>query len=93
MLTAGSTDGGWTKGRVSNGRYYWKPDLYDAAKKFTELEEDRDAGKAGAHERLKSFREKRILLADTIVQVSDRSSSTSCCNNSSCRAAPNLKIG
>ncbi|KAI0268999.1 hypothetical protein BGY98DRAFT_318472 [Russula aff. rugulosa BPL654] len=61
-------NGGWTQGRISNGRYYWKPDLYDTAKKFTELEEDRDAGKAGAHERLKSFREKRILLADSIVQ-------------------------
>jgi hypothetical protein len=86
-------DGGWTQGRISNGRYYWKPDLYDTAKKFTELEEDRDAGQAGAHERLKSFREKRILLADSIVQVSYRSSSTSCYNNSSCRAAPRLKIG
>ncbi len=94
MLTAGSTvDGGWTQGRISNGRYYWKPELYDTAKKFTELEEDRDGGKAGAHERLKSFREKRILLADSIVQVSYRSSSTSRCNNSSYRAAPNLKIG
>jgi hypothetical protein len=65
-------DGGWTHGRISNGRYYWKQDLYDTAKKFAELEEDRDAGKAGAHERLKSFREKRILLADSIVQVSYR---------------------
>ena len=50
------------------------------AKKLTELEEDRDAGKTGAHERLKSFREKRILLADSIVQVSYRLSSISCCN-------------
>jgi hypothetical protein len=63
------------------------------AKKFTQLEEDRDAGKAGAHERLKSFRAERILLADTIVQVSYRSLSTSCCNDPSYRAAPNLKIG
>jgi hypothetical protein len=83
-------DGGWTQGRTSNGRYYWKPDLYDMAKKFTELEEDRDAR---AHERLKSFRAERILLADSIVQVSYRSSSTSCCKNPSYRAAPNLKIG
>jgi hypothetical protein len=86
-------DGGWTQGRASNGRYYWKQDLYDMAKKFTELEEDRDAGKAGAHERLKSFRAERILLADSIVQVSYRSLSTSCCNDPSYRAAPNLKIG
>ncbi|KAN0105528.1 hypothetical protein V8E52_010933 [Russula decolorans] len=61
-------NGGWTQRRTSNGRYYWKQDLYDIAKKFTELEEDRDTGKAGAHERLKSFRAKRILLADSIVQ-------------------------
>jgi hypothetical protein len=94
MLTAGHyVDGGWTHGRISNGRYYWKPDLYDTAKKFAELEEDRDAGKEGAHDRLKSFREKKILLADSIVQVSYRSSCTSCYNNSSYRAAPNLKIG
>ena len=86
-------DGGWTQGRVSNGRYYWKPDLYDMAKKFTELEEDRDMGKAGAHERLKSFRAERILLADSIVQVSYMSSSTSCGSNPSYRAAPNLKFG
>jgi hypothetical protein len=114
-------DGGWTQGRAANGRYYWKPDLYDMVKKFTELEghvpaedrrgspipralltllrrdtptgRDRDGGNAGAHERLKSFRAKRILLADSIVQVSYRSSSTSCCNNSSYRAAPNLKNG
>jgi hypothetical protein len=86
-------DGGWTQGRTSNGRYYWKPDLYDLVEKFTELEEDRDAGKAGAHERLKSFRAQRILFADSIVEVSYMSSSTSCCNNSSCRAAPNLKNG
>ena len=86
-------DGGWTQGRISNGRYYWKPDLYDTAKKLAELEEDRDAGKAGAHDRLKSFREQRILFADSIVQVSHRLSSTSCCNNSSYRAAPNLING
>ena len=86
-------DGGWTKGRASNGRYYWKSDLYDMAKKFTELEEGRDAGKAGAQERLKSFRAERIVLADSIVQVSYRSSSTPCYNNSSYRAAPNLKSG
>ena len=95
-LTAGSiyhVDGGWSHGRISNGRYYWKHDLYDTAKKLTKLEEDRDADKAGAHERLKSFREKRILLADSIVQVSYMSSYTLCCNNPSYRAAPNLKIG
>ena len=86
-------DGGWNQGRASNSRYYWKPDLYDVAKKLTELEEDRDAGKAGAHERLKSFRAKNLVSADSIVQVSCRSSSTSCCNNSSYRAAPILKNG
>jgi len=86
-------DGGWTRGRASNGRYYWKQDLYDMAKKFTELEEDKDAGKAGAHERLKSFRAERILLADSIVQVCYKSSSASCGNNSSYRAAPNLING
>ena len=63
------------------------------AKKLVELEEDRDAGKAGAHERLKSFRAEKILFADSIVQVSYRSSSVSCCNNLSYRAVPNLKIG
>ncbi len=61
--------------------------------KLAELEEDRDGGKAGAQERLKSFRAKRILLVDSIVQVSYRSSCISCCNNSSYRAALNSKNG
>lgn len=47
------------------------------AKKFTELEEDRNAGKAGVHERVDSFCARRTFLADSIVQVSYRSSSTS----------------
>lgn len=63
------------------------------AKRVTELEQERDASKAGAHGRLKSFRANRILLADSIVQVSYRSSSSSCCNNQSYRAAPNLTNG
>jgi hypothetical protein len=62
-------------------------------KKLAELEEDRDAGKAGAQERLKSFRAERILLVDSIVQVGNRSPSTSRCNNSTYRAVPNLKNG
>lgn len=39
------------------------------SKKITELEEDRITGKAGAQERLKSFRAERILLVDSIMQV------------------------
>ena len=39
------------------------------SKKMAELEEDRDAGKAGAQERVKSFRAERILLVDSIIQV------------------------
>jgi len=60
---------------------------------LAELEEDRDAGKAGAQERLKSFRAERILLVDSIFQVGNRWLSTSRCNNSTYRAAPNLKNG
>jgi hypothetical protein len=45
-------------------------------KKLAELEEDRDAGKPGARERLKSFRAERILLVDSIVQVSYMPTST-----------------
>jgi hypothetical protein len=62
-------------------------------KKVAELEEDRDAGKAGAQERLKLFRAERILLVDSIVQVGYRPTSTLCCNNSSYRAAPNFSNG
>jgi hypothetical protein len=62
--------------------------------KLAELEEDRNAGKAGAQERLKLFRAERILFVDSIIQVSYRASSTWCCNNhSSYRAAPNLRNG
>ena len=63
------------------------------SKKIAELEEDRDAGKAGAQERVKSFRAERILLVDSIIQVSSMSSSTLFCNNSPYRAAQNLTNG
>ena len=42
------------------------------ANKFAELEEDRNAGKAEAQERLKRFRAERILFVDSIIQVSYR---------------------
>jgi hypothetical protein len=38
-------------------------------KRLAELEEDRDAGKPGAEQRLTSFRAERSRLADSIVQV------------------------
>lgn len=38
-------------------------------KRLAELEEDRDAGKPGAKERLRSFRADNIILADAIVEV------------------------
>ncbi|KAF8487336.1 hypothetical protein DFH94DRAFT_849739 [Russula ochroleuca] len=60
--------GGWAEGRASSGRFYWKPDLYDMTNKLAELEEDRNAGKAGAQERLKLFRAERILFVDSIIQ-------------------------
>jgi hypothetical protein len=64
------------------------------SKKITELEEDRNTGKAGAQERLKSFRAERILLVDSIIQVGYGPSSTSFCNNSpSYRAVQNLRNG
>jgi hypothetical protein len=63
------------------------------SKKIAELEEDRDAGKAGAQERVKSFRAERILLVDSIIQVGSMSPYTSFCNNSPYRAAQNLRNG
>ncbi|KAI9507306.1 hypothetical protein F5148DRAFT_134881 [Russula earlei] len=62
--------GGWTQWHASSSRFYWKPDLYEMGKKLAELEEDRDAGKPGARQRLKSFRAERILLVDSVVQSS-----------------------
>jgi hypothetical protein len=38
-------------------------------KRLAELEADGDMGKPGAQERLESFREQRVLLVDSIVQV------------------------
>ena len=38
-------------------------------KRLAELEEERDAGKPGAKERLRSFRADNIILADAIVEV------------------------
>jgi hypothetical protein len=38
-------------------------------KRLSDLEADKDMGKPGAQERLESFREKRMLLVDSIVQV------------------------
>jgi hypothetical protein len=62
--------GGWACRRFSESRFYWKPDLYDIGKRLAELEDDRDAGKPGAEQRLTSFVTKRTHLADSIVQVS-----------------------
>ena len=36
---------------------------------MAELEEDRDAGKPGAQQKLRSFRADRIISADSIVEV------------------------
>ena len=55
---------GWTQDNGSNDPYYWKPDSYDMPKTITELDEDRNGGKAGAHRRLESFRKKRIYLVE-----------------------------
>jgi hypothetical protein len=40
------------------------------SKRLTELEDDRDAGKPGAEQRLASFITERTHLVDSIVQVS-----------------------
>jgi len=42
-------------------------------KRLAELEEERDAGKPGALQKLKYFRADRIMEADSIVEVSLRS--------------------
>ncbi|KAH9968565.1 hypothetical protein BJV74DRAFT_868159 [Russula compacta] len=60
--------GGWAHGHPSNSRFYWRPDLYEMGKRLAELEEDRDAGKPGALQKLKAFRAERILFVDSIVQ-------------------------
>lgn len=55
--------------RLSNSRFYWKLDIEDMDKRLAELEADGDMGKPGAQQRLESFREQRVLLVDSIVQV------------------------
>lgn len=55
--------------RLSNSRFYWKPDIIEMDKRLSDLEADKDMGKPRAQERLESFREKRMLLVDSIVQV------------------------
>jgi len=70
--TADSTSavGGWGHGRVfQQSLLTGSQKLYEIGKKITDLEKDRDAGKPGAQERLKSFRAERILYADTVIQV------------------------
>jgi hypothetical protein len=61
--------GGWVNRRFSDSRFYWKPDLYDMGMRLADLEKDRDVGEPGAEQRLTSFREERIHLVDSIVQV------------------------
>jgi hypothetical protein len=58
-------------------------------KRLAELEGDRDAGKPGAKQRLRSFRADNIILADAIVEVGSVVSSVHCLANSSNRAALN----
>ena len=43
------------------------------SKRLAELEEERDTGKPGAQQKLRSFRAERIMEADSIVEVSFRS--------------------
>lgn len=63
-------------------------------KRLAELEEDRDAGKPGALQKLKTFRVERILFVDTIVQVGFHSANARLCwSNPSNRVAPNLRDG
>ena len=61
--------GGLAHRRLSGSRFYWRPDLFEMGNRLDELEADRDVGKPGAQERLESFREQRMLLVDSIVQV------------------------
>jgi hypothetical protein len=86
----GHAVGGWAHRRLCNSRFYWKPDLQEMGKTLAELEADRDVGKLGAQKRLESFREQRMLLVDSIVQVGVpfrrfHSYVCSCWNNSELR--------
>jgi len=62
-------------------------------KRLAELEEDRDAGKPGAKQRLRTFRADNIILADAIVEVGYIVLSVHRYTNSSNRAALNLRNG
>jgi len=61
-------------------------------KRLAELEDDRDAGKPGAEQRLTSFITERTHLVDSIVQVNSILLSVSEANSSN-RAAPNWRTG
>jgi len=91
-LIANCAVGGWTCRRFSESRFYWQPDLYEMNKRLAELEDDRDAGKPGAEQKLTSFITERTHLVDTIVQVSSILLSVSETNLSD-RAAPNWRNG
>jgi hypothetical protein len=62
-------------------------------KELAELEGDRDAGKPGAQQRLKSFKAERVIEADSIVEVGFRSIVCIPFHNSSNRVASNLRNG
>lgn len=55
--------------RLPNSRFYWKLDIEDMDRRLADLEADGDMGKPGAQERLEAFREQRMHLVDSIVQV------------------------
>jgi hypothetical protein len=63
-------------------------------KRLAQLEEDQDAGKPGALQKLKAFRVERILFVDSIIQVGFHSADVCFCwSNPSNRVAPNLRDG
>ena len=70
--------GGLAYRRSSESRFYWEPDLYEMGKRLAELENDRDAGKPGAEQRLTTFITERTHLVYSIVQVSFHSTLRQC---------------
>lgn len=65
-----STVGGWAHGHASNGKFYWKDDIYDMAKELGVYQSNVQLRKPGAKQLLENFKQDRIKIVKSILMVS-----------------------
>ena len=70
LVTHCSTVGGYSQGRASNSRFYWKRDSHNMEQRVAKL---RDG--PGGMDAVREFRAKRIVLVDQWMQVTASSTS------------------